>query len=182
MAKRKSPTIKPTPESLAKAVEKYEAMFEEISGFFDFYHREAGELKDAELAVAETKAAYESAKAQAQSIRDAIAGTKDALFRFLEPGAVDFLPLFDRMEPADKKKHGEHAAEWRKDPISALKLSPIANKLLIDAEIILVGQLQDMVLAAPGEWWERIDGLTASVAAAIADKLNDFIFRDGDRD
>ena len=54
-------------------------------------------------------------------------------------------------------------------------LDPRATELLINADVILVGQLQDRIQAASEKWWESIEGLTLPIAAAIADRLNDFI-------
>jgi hypothetical protein len=88
------------------------------------------------------------------------------------------LPLFDRMEPADPERHGENAQTWRLKPIAELRLSVKATQFLNDADIVAIGQLQDRVLASAA-WWESIDGFTAALAAAVADKLNDYIFRDG---
>jgi hypothetical protein len=85
------------------------------------------------------------------------------------------MPLFDRMEPADEEKHGAHSEEWRKEPVSALRLSLIASNLLAAADVLFVGQLQDRVQRRPDDWSDEIEGLTAPMAAAIADKLNDFI-------
>lgn len=181
MAKKKSTTKQLSPEAAQAALDKYESMFAEIDEFLQFVHRERDELKEADARVAATKSEYDAAKAEATALRDTISGAKDALFKLLEPGVMKFMPLFDRMEPADKELHGEHADEWRRDPISALRLSPNAAAFLIDADIILVGQLQDRVLANPFEWHDSVPGLTLGIAAAIKDRLNDYIFRDGGR-
>jgi hypothetical protein len=77
--------------------------------------------------------------------------------------------------------HGESSGQWRKDPIATLRLSPIAHQSLIEADILFVGQLQDRVLENSDRWHEEIDGITGAMAAAIVDKLNDFIFNDGGR-
>ncbi len=172
---------KPTVDELLAVIAKYEAKFEEIDSFLRFVGIERDELRVKSRQLADAKEAYESAKAEVNALRDSIAGAKDSLFQLLEPGVMEFMPLFDKMEPADPEKHGESADQWRRDPISALRLSAHAAGLLIDADVIVIGQLQDRVLDKPQDWWESIDGLTASVAAAIADKLNDFIYDDGGR-
>jgi len=84
------------------------------------------------------------------------------------------------MAKAEPKKHGTNAAKWRELPLSELKLSPMSTSLLYEAEILFIGQLQDKILAEPETWWEFIPGLTASIAAAIADKLSDFAKKGGD--
>lgn len=162
-------------KSLRGAVERYEALWDEVNVFLEFVRNQRDEQKEADLKVAETKAAYEAAKAEAAAVRDTISGAKDSLFKMLEPGTPEILPLFDRMEPADEEKHGANAEEWRKEPIAALRLSPRATELLLAADVILVGQLQDRI-QANADWWESIDGMTLAVGMAIADRLNDFIF------
>lgn len=166
---------------LRSQVERYEAFFADINSFIDLVKNDRLQLSAAVAREAELKEEYDAARAATRAIRDSISGSKDALFRLVEPGATKFMPLFDRMEPADPEKHGEHSVEWRKDPVTALRLSPIATEALIQADIVCVGQLQDAVMNNPDTWWEKFDGLTSAIAAAIADKLNDFIFRDGGR-
>ncbi len=67
-----------------------------------------------------------------------------------------------------------NAANWRELPLSSLRLSPASTSLLYKAEILFIGQLQDLVLANPEDWWTCITGLRGPIAAAIADKLADF--------
>lgn len=167
---------------LRSQIERYEAFFSEIDSFIDFVKSDRVRLEGAVLREAQAKEAYHTAKNEVRDLRDSINGAKDALFRLVEPGVLEFMPLFDRMEPADPEKHGERSNEWRKDPIAALRLSVIATKALVDSDIVCVGQLQDLVLNNGDSWWEEIEGLTAAVAAAIVDKLNDFVFRDGGLD
>lgn len=93
----------------------------------------------------------------------------------------DRMPLFDTMEPADDEKHGTGSAEWRKDPLSVLKLSLPSISILNEADILFVGQLQDRVQDKPEDWWESITGMTAPVAAAIVDRLNEFLFKNEKR-
>tara|TARA_R110002049_G_scaffold59417_1_gene160657 strand:+ start:1304 stop:1849 length:546 start_codon:yes stop_codon:yes gene_type:complete len=164
---------------LKSQLERYEAFFGELDSFINFVREERVSLETAVAAEAEAKAKLEAARDERRQIEGSIAGAKESLYRLVEPGATKFMPLFDRMEPADPEKHGEHASEWRKKPIAALRLSPIAAKALVDADIIVIGQLQDAVLESPHDWYDRIDGINPAMAAAIVDKLNDFVFRDG---
>lgn len=79
------------------------------------------------------------------------------------------------MDPAVEEVHGINSDQWRLEPIAALRLSLPAQMALNDADIMLVGQLQDRVLKSPEAWWESISGLNFGMAAAICDLLNDFI-------
>jgi hypothetical protein len=163
------------PENVQKLLAQYEQVFGEVSHFIDLIGRQEAEIAEKQQVVYATKEKYESAKSDLAEARDSRDGTKHALFVFLKPGPVKILPLFDRMEKADEKKHGAHSDEWRKEPVSAMRLSLIATSVLTAAEIIFVGQLQDRVQARPADWWDQIDGLTAPMGLAIGDRLNDFI-------
>lgn len=163
------------PESVKKLLAQYEQTFGEVSHFIELICRQELEIGEKQQVVYATKEKYESAKSDLADARDARDGTKHALFMFLKPGPTKILPLFDRMEPANEEKHGAHSDEWRKEPISAMRLSIVATTLLTAADIIFVGQLQDRVQAKPGDWWESIEGLTAPMGMAIGDRLNDFI-------
>lgn len=162
---------------LKSQLEKYESFFGELDTFIEFTRERRDELVEAIAEEAKLKAQYAEAKERRQTLESSISGAKDALFQLVEPGVMEFMPLLDRMEPADPEKHGEHSDQWRTEPIAALNLSPTATRFLIDADIIAVGQLQDRVLASAAEWYMQIEGITAAVAAAIVDKLNDFIYR-----
>jgi hypothetical protein len=115
-----------------------------------------------------------------KTLKESITVAGDGMLALLEPGPVKFMPLFDQMEKASPTKHGTNAAKWRELPVSALRLSPTSTAFLYDAEILFIGQLQDRVLDDPAEWWQGITGLTAPIAAAIADKLADFARKGGD--
>jgi len=119
--------------------------------------------------------AFEQAKAAVKEERDVEHSTVTMLLKFVTPGSVETFPLFDQMEPADEKQHGTGAAEWRKEPITALRLSAVAVQCLVAGDIVLVGQLQDVVLADAENWWKRIDGLSSGLADAIELKLDTFI-------
>jgi hypothetical protein len=163
-------------ETLRKQLAAYQQVFDEVEMFTDLVRRQDDEVATANEAMLAAKAAYEDAKLQLHTAREARDGTKHSLFVFLRPGPMEILPLFDRMAPADEAKHGAHSEEWRKEPLSALRLSLVATGFLTAADVIFVGQLQDRVQDEPEDWWCAIDGLNSATAAAIADRLNDFIF------
>lgn len=163
------------PEAVQKLLAQYEQVFGEVSHFIDLIGRQETEIAEKQQVVYATKEKFESAKSNLADAREARDGTKHALFMFLKPGPAEIMPLFDRMEPADEKKHGAHSDEWRKEPVSAMRLSLIATNLLTAADIIFVGQLQDRVQTRPGDWWESVEGLSAPMGLAIGDRLNDFI-------
>jgi cell division protein FtsB len=117
---------------------------------------------------------------QIKSLKELISSASDGMLALIEPGPIKFMPLFDQMEKASPTKHGTNAAKWRELPLSSLRLSPASASLLYAAELLFIGQLQDRVLADPENWWETIEGLTAPIAAAIADKLADFAKKGGD--
>ena len=114
-----------------------------------------------------------------KSVQNLIDSSNDAMLSVLEPGPSKFMPLFDHMEKADPKTHGKNADQWREKPISVLRLSPAASSALIEHDIVFIGQLQDLILADPDGWSNDIPGLTDAMAAAIADKLTDFVKRGG---
>ena len=175
MAKKKQTPPSDEAETLQLQIDKYEELFGEVAQFITLIARQESEIAEKQQVVYATKEKFERAKGELQEARDARDGTKHALFMFLKPGPAEILPLFDRMEVADEKKHGKAATQWRTEPITALRLSLVTASLLADAGVMFVGQLQDRTQAEPEKWWEQIEGLTAPVALAIADKLNDFI-------
>lgn len=161
-------------EQLRQQLAAYEQVFEEVQHFTDLIRKQDGQVGEATSKMLAAKDKYEVARTELQDAKEARDGTKHALFMFLKPGPSEILPLFDRMEPADEAKHGTGSKEWRQEPVSALRLSIAATTLLTAADIIFVGQLQDAMQAAE-DWWQRIESLTESMAAAIADRLADFI-------
>ncbi|TWU66471.1 hypothetical protein [Crateriforma conspicua] len=161
----------------SEALKKYESVFDEIGRFLSVIDSSESELKEAESKAADAKAALDKARSRVQEIRDLRDGAKHGLYRYLAPAdGREVLPLFDRMEPADEEVHGVNSDQWRKEPIAALKLSLPAQIALTEGDIMLVGQLQDRVLNDPDKWWEKVSGLTHGMAAAITDRLNDFIY------
>jgi hypothetical protein len=182
MAKKKvrpkgslSRTVADDPEKLARQVAQYEEVFGEVERYIDLIASQEREIIELTTAMHEAKAVYEESKRLVSEAREARDGTKHGLFMFLKPGPAEIMPLFDRMEPADEELHGHNSSEWRKEPISALRLSLIAANSLTNADILLVGQLQDRILDQPDNWYEAIEGLTRPMAMAIADRLTDFI-------
>jgi hypothetical protein len=115
-----------------------------------------------------------------KSLKESINIAGDGMLALIEPGPMKFMPLFDTMEKASAAKHGTNAGKWRELPITALRLSPVSTGLLYEADILFIGQLQDRILDDPAQWWSEIAGLTAPIAAAIADKLADFSKKGGD--
>ncbi len=153
---------------------------ERIQSFSNVVQDSKAEL--ARLKIDERKMAEELAELRdrIKSVKQSIDTANDGMIALIEPGPVKFMPLFDSMEKANTKKHGTNAAKWRELPVSELRLSPGATSLLYAAEILFIGQLQDRVLADPENWWTEIEGITAPTAAAIADKLADFVKKGGD--
>jgi hypothetical protein len=162
-------------DALKLQLAAYESVFAEVQHFTDLIRRQDGEVGKANTAMLEAREKYDAAKAELNDAKEARDGTKHALFMFLRPGPTEILPLFDRMEPADEEKHGTGSTQWRQEPVTALRLSLMATNLLTAADLIFVGQLQDKIQEDPDAWWEQIEALTAAQAAAIADKLADFI-------
>jgi hypothetical protein len=162
-------------EKLRQQLAAYEQVFDEVLHFTDLIRKQDGEVGAANDKTLESKAKYDAAKQDLQYAREARDGTKHALFVYLRPGPAEILPLFDRMEPADEAKHGAGSTEWRQEPVSVLRLSIGATTLLTAADVIFVGQLQDAMQTGSDAWWEKIEGLTEALAAAIADRLADFM-------
>jgi hypothetical protein len=158
------------------ALAKAELILSQIHTFTDAISFHETELTEARADVTEKKGAYDAARENLRELENALSGTKDSLYRFLCPKRGQFMPLFDKMEDADEDLHGEGATQWRTEPVANLKLSPLSMQCLNDADIVVIGQLQDRIINAPGVWWESIEGITAAMAAAITDKLNDLIF------
>lgn len=172
-AKKKDP--QETIKQLHEQILTYESFLGELKIFVDLVGSER-----ATLAVVRSKEV--EAEEQLNEIRDhrkqleaSITGAKDSLFRLVSPGIKEYMPLFDRIEPTDEDKHGTNADEWRTSPISVLRLSPVATEVLNEADLVVVGQLQDRILAAPENWFEDVAGMTGPMAAAVADKLTKFI-------
>lgn len=181
MARKKSPPMD-SPNNTQKesnpdeAIHRYEEILDQISRFTRAIAGQEEAITQARFAVAEAKENFEDKKKKLQELESVRDGVKDTLFAFLSPESGEILPLFDTMKPADEEKHGKNSSDWRKEPIAVLQLSLLSLKALTEADIVMVGQLQDRVIEGDTKWWDKIDGLTPGSAAAIVDRLNDFIF------
>lgn len=180
-ATRKKPAKAKPQRSKVKAsdeeiIKQYEGVFGDIGRFVDIIRSGSEDLREAELLLTEKKAEADAQRQVVAKLREYVDGAKHGLLRFLTPlDGSEILPLFDRMEPADEELHGANADEWRLEPIAALKLSLESHNALVEAEVMLVGQLQDRVLKDPEDWWNSIPGLNFGSSAAVVDRLNDFI-------
>ena len=152
------------------AMERYIA---EIDRFADLLRRNQDVIRELETELLISKAAYDKAREAVKEQKEIEHGTVSLLLKFIRPGSIDVLPLFDTMEEANEEVHGTHADEWRKEPIAVLDLSAAAMRALIDADVVLVGQLQDRILKGT-EWGNEL-GLSVGIAQAIEAKLKEFI-------
>lgn len=168
MAKQKTAT-KSTSDQLVEFVQ-------EIDRFGLLLESQEAETRTRSEAVAVAKEKLDEAKRELTESKDLQLATVAMLLKLIRPGQPRTYPLFDQMDQADEETHGHGSDEWRKDPISVLKLSGSALRALIDADIVLVGQLQDRVLKDGRDWHELLDGISDGMADAIESKLNEFIF------
>lgn len=120
------------------------------------------------------KAAYEEGKRAVREAKDIEHSTITLLLRFIRPGSPDIMPLFDTMAEADESVQGPGATQWRGEPIAVLGLSAAALRALIAANVVLVGQLQDLMLADPEEWYAELEGVSRGMAEAIAAKFYEY--------
>lgn len=185
--KRKPATQTKSGASLEDQIEDLKAELRTVNLFLQKVQTFSNVVGDAKAELAKLKEqehkqseALRETRDQIRSLKDMIDSSGSAMLALIEPGPIKFMPLFDQMEKASPAKHGTNAAKWREHPVSALRLSPASASLLYAAEILFIGQLQDRVLDDPETWWESIEGLTAPIAAAIADKLADFAKKGGD--
>jgi len=131
-------------------------------------------IRDLEKEVAVARTVFDEAKDLLREAKENEHCTVSLLLKFIRPGSIDIMPLFDTMEPAEEEVHGHNSVEWRKEPVVILDLSSAALRALIDADIVLVGQLQDRILKGDS-WAEDLDGINDGMAQAIEVKLNQFI-------
>jgi len=148
---------------------------EKMDQFAELLRQSDEQIDALEREQAVRKQAYEDIRDSVREAKDVQASTVKLLLHFVKPGTIDIMPLFDQMAPADEKTQGPGAAEWRKEPIAVLGLSAAALRALVAADIVLVGQLQDLLLADPEEWYAEFESLTAGMAEAIAAKLHAYI-------
>lgn len=171
VAATKKPTKKAPHEEALTRMRRY---IEEVDRFASLLRETQEQIVELSRELAVRKAAYEDAKESVREAKEIEHNTVSLLLKFIVPGSCDILPLFDRMEEPDEEEHGKHAKEWRSETVAVLKLSAAAMRALIDADIVLVGQLQDRLLAEPEKWYEPVK-ITLGMAEAIAAKLQEFI-------
>lgn len=171
VAGTKKPTKKAPNEEALTRMRRY---IEEVDRFASLLRDTQAQIGELSRDLAVKKAAHEDAKAAVQEAKEIEHNTVSLLLKFIVPGSCDIMPLFDRMEEPDEEEHGKHAKEWRGETVAVLNLSSAAMRALIDADIVLVGQLQDRLLADPEKWHEPVE-ITLGMAEAIAAKLQDFI-------
>jgi len=155
-------------------VEAMQAYIAEIDKFATMLRDQQLEIERLAKNAAWAKETYEKAKEAVREAKEYEHGTVSLLLKFIRPGSIDVMPLFDTMEPANEEKHGEHSSEWRKEPITSLSLSANAMRALIAADVVLVGQLQDLVLKGP-DWAKDMAEINDGMAQAIEAKLHAFI-------
>jgi len=181
---KKTPSRAAKPKGIARrdastydrdTVDRYVQVFDEIRRFTDLLVTDEEHVAAAEAEAIAAKVAHDRAKEKLAEARNLREGTRLGLIKFLSPTDGEILPLFDRMEPADEDRHGVNSSDWRAEPIAALRLSLPSQTALIAAEVMLVGQLQDRILAKPETWWEAVDGMSYFMACAVADMLAAFI-------
>lgn len=167
----------PKKDDKQTTIDRFKSVFETIDGFFVDMEKLDQEITTQRVQVEETRGVYDNAKQKLKDLEALREGAEKSLVRFLRPQPGEILPLFDQMKDADETIHGQGASEWRKEPISALRISGKALELLTAADIYFVGQLQDRVMDDADKWWEKVTGLSEGIAAAIVDGLNEFIFK-----
>jgi hypothetical protein len=151
-----------------------------VQTFSDVVTEAKADLEGLKQREFQIKESLQEVREEIRTLKDLINSSNDGMLALLEPGPVEFMPLFDQMEKADPKTHGRNAEAWREKPVSVLRLSPAASHLLTEADIVFIGQLQDRILESP-DWWTDVEGMTEPMAAAIADKLTDFAKKGGEQ-
>jgi hypothetical protein len=151
-----------------------EGYIAEIDKFAGMLRKQQEEIKDLEKDVAIAKSVYDDARGNLAEAKENEHCTVSLLLKFIRPGSIDVMPLFDTMETADEEVMGLNADEWRKEPVVVLDLSSAALRALIDADIVLVGQLQDRILKGE-EWAADLAAINEGMAQAIEAKLQQFI-------
>ena len=153
-------------------LQKYVAEIDRFAGLLRESQQQIAALERDQAA---KKQAYDEARDATREAKEIEHSTVTLLLRFIRPGSVDVLPLFDTMEPADEKKQGAGSKQWRAEPIAVLGLSAAALRALIDADVVLVGQLQDRMLADPAAWHAELEGISPGMAEAIEAKFHAFV-------
>lgn len=136
----------------------------EIDRFVGLLRDSQEKIAELERDLAEKRQAHDEAKAAVKEVKEVEHSTITLLLRFAAPSSPEIMPLFDTMEPSDEKKHGPKSKAWRKEPIAVLGLSAAALRALIATDVLLVGQLQDLILSEPSdgdedEWFAGLEGV-----------------------
>lgn len=173
---KKKPTRKREKSSDEITLEQYSELFDQIHRFTTSIASIDEKIIEQNATVLEAKARLDDAREKLRELETSRDGSKHSLYRFLNPQTGEIFPLLDTMEVTDEEVHGKGSIEWRKEPVSNLKLSLPAINALTSVDIVMVGQLQDRVMAQPDNWFESIPPLNNGTASAIVDRLNDFIF------
>ncbi len=147
----------------------------EIDRFAEQLRDTQERIGDLQLDCQEKRDAHEAAKAAVKEEKEIEHATVTMLLKFVAPGSLETFPLFDTMAPADEEEHGRGAGEWRKEPITALRLSAVAMQCLVAADIVLIGQLQDAIQDDPEDWWTKVEGVTSGMADAVQVKYEEYV-------
>lgn len=121
------------------------------------------------------KQALDSAKADRLEAEHVLESTVDMIVRFVGGGSREILPLFDQLAAADESIHGHGAAEWREWSVAELRLSAEALARMVSNDIVLIGQLQDLILDRGDDWADGLEGISSAMADAITQKYHAFI-------
>ena len=166
-----------TKKAVAKKPEKLtaeQAYIAEIDKFAGMLREQQEGIRDLEKDVAVARTVFDEAKDKLREAKENEHCTVSLLLKFIRPGSIDVMPLFDTMDEATEEIHGVNSDEWRKEPVIVLDLSAAALRALIDADVVLVGQLQDRIMKGD-EWADGLNGVTDGMACAIEAKLQQFI-------
>jgi hypothetical protein len=156
-------------------IEMLQQYVAEIDRFAELLRGSQETIADLERELAVKKQEYDDARAAVKEAKEVEHSTVTLLLKFVRPGSLEVLPLFDTMEPSDDTEHGRGSTEWRKEPIAVLSLSAAALRALVAADVVLVGQIQDRLLGDPEKWYEVIDGVSPGMAEAIAAKFHAYV-------
>ena len=173
MATARKKTARKSKPNQTAAMERY---IEEIDRYATLLRDQQEEIKSLKKDLAVAKQVYDESRAAVANAKEVEHNTVELLLKFVTPGSIDIMPLFDTMDEADEEIHGKQSSEWRKQPIAALKLSAVAMRALIDNDIVLVGQLQDRMLKDGDGWYDEFEGISDGMSQAIEAKLNEYIY------
>jgi len=167
-------TKKAVAKKPAQPTTPMERYVEEIDKFAGMLREQQDGIRDLEKETAIAKTVYDECRDKLRDAKENEHCTVSLLLKFIRPGSIDVMPLFDTMDEADEEVHGVNSDDWRKEPVIVLDLSTIALRTLIDADVVLVGQLQDRILKGE-EWAADLEGINEGMAQAIEAKLAQFI-------